>query len=353
MIKYTKKDKHLLVPSSLGNFSGDEGASIEQIEKAKEEGYQQGKAAQKAKLTDITIKSNGVYSRDDGWNRIDVNVESEGETLELDVPDQYYLDKETCRIEMTPIMKSIADNNYTIKGYTSVHLPHGILPDIDILTKDEIDFFLGTLTNSASVRASHYMKAEDVATVLKYYSIAEGLDEFRYNNFVNDRCFATRTYGLRLNIHLVNDGGIFTGERWNSMLPPYGAKWYPDLDDFSGSMRGVMYVEDDTRVTVRPSGTINYFIQPHIDLNEYIGSDDVPSFPSNITDIKGFLVPLKTDRNVDLSDFKNLDVQTIQYLADNLVESTKISTIKVSPELFNAIPNSIKAIINSKNWNIL
>lgn len=380
MIKYKRGDKALHIPSSLGNFSGDGGASIAQIERARAEGYTAGKNAQKAKLTEITITENGIYRREDGyskvtvatqtipldqititkngtytpapghkgWNEITVKVGGEGEVFDLSFTKQYYLDPETMRIELTPEMEAFMDNNKTLEGYSAIRIPQGLTPDDGTVNMERVNRYIETLNDLASLPLNNYVRADDVVTLMKYYPRLVDWGELRYSDFAEGRINNPTPV---INRCLTNDGGIFTGERWNANTSSY--RWKPLPETIYHTLSYSVYVDNDTKVTKRiTSGNpIYYFIQTHIDLNEYIDNYGDLKLPCNAE--RGIFVPLKTDRDLNLSNYKQLDVECIRYIADNLVQSTNGSTITLAPEVMAKVTNDIKAIIYSKNWNIL
>ena len=96
MIKYSYKDKELKVPSGIGNNNEgfDEGYDLgyeEGFEVAYPSGYTNGFAEghvsgvteQKAKLVSTAITENGTYSRENGFNEVEVNVQPPLETLSV------------------------------------------------------------------------------------------------------------------------------------------------------------------------------------------------------------------------------------------------------------------------------
>ena len=70
MIVYDKEQKEIVIPNGIGN--------INLFNNGVEAGYNQGKTdgidEQKSKLESINITENGTYSREDGYNHIEVNV---------------------------------------------------------------------------------------------------------------------------------------------------------------------------------------------------------------------------------------------------------------------------------------
>ena len=70
MIVYDKEQKEIVIPNGIGN--------INLFNNGVEAGYNQGKIdgidEQKSKLESISITENGTYSREDGYNHIEVNV---------------------------------------------------------------------------------------------------------------------------------------------------------------------------------------------------------------------------------------------------------------------------------------
>lgn len=70
MIVYDKEQKEIVIPNGIGN--------INLFNNGVEAGYNQGKIdginEQKSKLESISITENGVYSKEDGYNHIEVNV---------------------------------------------------------------------------------------------------------------------------------------------------------------------------------------------------------------------------------------------------------------------------------------
>lgn len=97
MIKYSYKDKELKVPSGIGNNNNE--SFEEGYDFGYEEGYEvaypsgytdgfsdghvSGITEQKAKLVSTAITENGTYSREDGFNEVEVNVQPPLETLSV------------------------------------------------------------------------------------------------------------------------------------------------------------------------------------------------------------------------------------------------------------------------------
>lgn len=93
MIKYTYKDKELKVPVGIGNITNEsfeEGYDLgyeEGFKVAYPSGYTDGHVSgvteQKAKLVSTAITENGTYSREDGFNEVEVDVQPPLETLSV------------------------------------------------------------------------------------------------------------------------------------------------------------------------------------------------------------------------------------------------------------------------------
>lgn len=97
MIKYSYKDKELKVPTGIGNNNNEgfeEGYDLgyeEGFEVAYPSGYTDGFSdghvsgvtEQKAKLVSTAITENGTYSREDGFNEVEVDVQPPLETLSV------------------------------------------------------------------------------------------------------------------------------------------------------------------------------------------------------------------------------------------------------------------------------
>lgn len=97
MIKYSYKDKELKVPSGIGNNNNE--SFEEGYDFGYEEGYEvaypsgytdgfsdghvSGITEQKAKLVSTAITENGTYSREDGFNEVEVDVQPPLETLSV------------------------------------------------------------------------------------------------------------------------------------------------------------------------------------------------------------------------------------------------------------------------------
>lgn len=97
--KYTDEDVVMReeVAREEGYEIGYSRGQLEGREEGYEDGYSGGMTAQKEKLTTIEIKSNGTYSRDDGWNEVSVQVDqgpSDEELQEMlkDAMDEGYQD---------------------------------------------------------------------------------------------------------------------------------------------------------------------------------------------------------------------------------------------------------------------
>ena len=76
MIVYDKEQKEIVIPNGIGNINLFNNG----VEAGYNQGYEQGKTdgidEQKGKLESISITENGVYSKEDGYNHIEVNVPS-------------------------------------------------------------------------------------------------------------------------------------------------------------------------------------------------------------------------------------------------------------------------------------
>ena len=79
MIVYDKEQKQIVIPNGIGN--------INIFNNGVEAGYNQGKIdgieEQKSKLESINITENGTYTKEDGYNHIEVNVPTEGGAIRV------------------------------------------------------------------------------------------------------------------------------------------------------------------------------------------------------------------------------------------------------------------------------
>lgn len=93
---YSREDGYSEVTVSVtGGMSDNE--LQEMLQDAKDEGFAEGELAQKALLESVTFKNNGVYTRADGWNEVSVQVDqgpSDEELQEMlkDAMDEGYQD---------------------------------------------------------------------------------------------------------------------------------------------------------------------------------------------------------------------------------------------------------------------
>lgn len=98
MIIYKKETRELIIPNGLGNLNGlsDDamGAIVDAAEadgrvEGIEEGKEIGAAEQKSKMETLSVTENGVYEREDGYNRVEVNVEGGGEGGGCNLEDKW------------------------------------------------------------------------------------------------------------------------------------------------------------------------------------------------------------------------------------------------------------------------
>lgn len=313
-------------------------------------GYTDGKQAQKNLMTELTVTENGTYEREDGYKKVTVNVEGGGEELELTLEKQYVLNEETMRIEYSPIMKAFLENDKTLQGYSKVRLPQGMMLGMD--NAEGLDYYLGTLSGYAFVNMEYHVTAKDIVELRNYIPEMALSGELKWNNFlVNVQSIANGelTPLMEVNLSVLNDGGVFSGEYWNI----YGLdRWHPITDRFMG-LNNVAYIDDDIKVTQRIVAVEN-IIQTNADLEDYMdGLDRIPRLPINSDDsIKGLFIPYRADNDIDLSQFTSLELASVRYIVDKLAVSANGSNIKFAPQVLDIIPNDVKAIIYSKNWNI-
>ena len=76
MIYYSKEKKELIIPSGFAAGSGGN------TDVAYNDGLIDGMAQQKAKLASVKLTENGTYTREDGWNEVEVDVD--GTTCDLE-----------------------------------------------------------------------------------------------------------------------------------------------------------------------------------------------------------------------------------------------------------------------------
>ncbi len=77
MIIYSREKKELIIPTGFASDS-----CAEAVEEARQTGFAEGEEAQKAKLTSVKLTENGTYTREDGWNEVEVDVD--GTTCDLE-----------------------------------------------------------------------------------------------------------------------------------------------------------------------------------------------------------------------------------------------------------------------------
>lgn len=69
--------------NSLNNTITEKDAEIATLVVEKTEAYDNGIADQKGKLASTTIKTNGTYTREDGWNEVNVNIPMDAKILDI------------------------------------------------------------------------------------------------------------------------------------------------------------------------------------------------------------------------------------------------------------------------------
>lgn len=88
MIIYSREKKELIIPTGFASDS-----CAEAVEEARQTGYTEGEEAQKAKLTSVKLTENGTYTREDGWNEVEVDVD--GTTCDLEAEKHIDVDPTT------------------------------------------------------------------------------------------------------------------------------------------------------------------------------------------------------------------------------------------------------------------
>ena len=111
MIVYDKEQKLIVIPNGIGN--------INIFNNGVEAGYNQGKidgiGEQKAKLESINITENGTYTKEDGYNHIEVNVPTEGSSCNLGEGEFIYGTSDVGRYEL-----NASDDGYD--GWSKIYL---------------------------------------------------------------------------------------------------------------------------------------------------------------------------------------------------------------------------------------
>lgn len=88
MIIYSREKKELIIPTGFASDS-----CAEAVEEARQAGFAEGEAAQKAKLSRMYVTENGTYEREDGWNLVEVDVD--GTTCDLEAEKHIDVDPTT------------------------------------------------------------------------------------------------------------------------------------------------------------------------------------------------------------------------------------------------------------------
>ena len=88
MIIYSREKKELIIPTGFASDS-----CAEAVEEARQAGFTEGEEAQKAKLTSVKLTENGTYTREDGWNEVEVDVD--GTTCDLEEEKDIIIDPYT------------------------------------------------------------------------------------------------------------------------------------------------------------------------------------------------------------------------------------------------------------------
>ena len=111
MIVYDKEQKQIVIPNGIGN--------INIFNNGVEAGYNQGKIdgieEQKSKLESINITENGTYTKEDGYNHIEVNVPTEGGSCNLGEGEFVYGTSDVGRYEL-----NASDDGYD--GWSKIYL---------------------------------------------------------------------------------------------------------------------------------------------------------------------------------------------------------------------------------------
>ena len=111
MIVYNKEQKQIVIPNGIGN--------INIFNNGVEAGYNQGKIdgieEQKSKLESINITENGTYTKEDGYNHIEVNVPTEGGSCNLGEGEFVYRTSDVGRYEL-----NASDDGYD--GWSKIYL---------------------------------------------------------------------------------------------------------------------------------------------------------------------------------------------------------------------------------------
>ena len=111
MIVYNKEQKQIVIPNGIGN--------INIFYNGVEAGYNQGKIdgieEQKSKLESINITENGTYTKEDGYNHIEVNVPTEGSSCNLGEGEFVYGTSDVGRYEL-----NASDDGYD--GWSKIYL---------------------------------------------------------------------------------------------------------------------------------------------------------------------------------------------------------------------------------------
>ena len=111
MIVYDKEQKQIVIPNGIGN--------INIFNNGVEAGYNQGKIdgieEQKSKLESINITENGTYTKEDGYNHIEVNVPTEGGSCNLGEGEFVYGTNDVGRYEL-----NASDDGYD--GWSKIYL---------------------------------------------------------------------------------------------------------------------------------------------------------------------------------------------------------------------------------------
>lgn len=98
--------------SGLGQVTVD----VQPTDEQKEEYRQEGRNEQKAKLTTITVNENGVYTKDDGYSRVTVDVHASEEEKQAERDAQKALDKAAVEA-LSPVNEN---GSYSLIGATLV-----------------------------------------------------------------------------------------------------------------------------------------------------------------------------------------------------------------------------------------
>ena len=174
MIVYDKEQKEIVIPNGIGN--------INLFNNGVEAGYNQGKIdginEQKSKLESINITENGTYSREDGYNHIEVNV-----------PDLNVLTYAELK-SLRDAGKLVAGTQYRITDYTCTTTQSGTKSagyQFDIIVTADDESTLNEEARAALHTGDEYFSGCTLNAWKLWYCLDNDSDRFAWADATNGK----------------------------------------------------------------------------------------------------------------------------------------------------------------------